>query len=78
MTKNMVLAIVANTINDFCDHFGNHLIYAEGSTPARTRLYQIGISGLLDELIKDFDVYGVKNAEVYKFRKDVNYEAFFC
>ena len=40
--KDMVLFTVANTINAFCDHYGNHFIYAEGSTAARTRLYQMG------------------------------------
>jgi hypothetical protein len=34
--KDMILATVANTINVFCDHYGDHFIYAEGSTPSRT------------------------------------------
>jgi hypothetical protein len=74
--KEKILATVANTINDFCDHFGNHFIYASGSTPARTRLYQISISNLLDEISVQFDVYGIKNDIPYKFQKNVNYEGF--
>jgi hypothetical protein len=52
--RDIVLATVASTINDFCDHYGNHFIYATGSTPVRTRLYQMGINGLLDEIGGDY------------------------
>ena len=74
--RDVVLATVANTINDFCDHYGNHFIYATGSTPVRTRLYQIGINGLLDEISTTFDVYGIIGDNVYPFEKNVNYNAF--
>jgi hypothetical protein len=74
--RDIVLATVANTINDFCDHYGNHYIYATGSTPVRTRLYQMGINGLIDEICTDFDVYGVVGDEAYLFEKNVNYDAF--
>jgi hypothetical protein len=42
--RDIVLATVANTIVEFCNHYGNHYIYAKGSTTARTRLYQMGIA----------------------------------
>lgn len=74
--RDKVLATVANTINDFCDRYGNHYIYAKGSTPARTRLYQIGISDLLNEISVGFEVFGSKDGVIYKFEKNVNYEAF--
>ena len=73
--KNIVLATVAETINDFCDHYGNHYIYAKGSTVARTRLYQMNVSNLLDEISIDFDVFGSIDGVIYKFRKNVNYDA---
>ena len=75
--RDLVLATVANTINDFCDRYGNHFIYAEGSTPARTRLYQISISALWDEISLNFDVYGFSDGEWRRFEKNVNYAAFF-
>jgi len=74
--RNLILATVANTINDFSNHFGKHYIYAKGSTPARTRLYQISIAGLLEQISMDFDVYGIIDNEPYTFQKNVNYEAF--
>ncbi|MEX8546791.1 MAG: hypothetical protein V5804_04240 [Mucilaginibacter sp.] len=74
--RDLILATVANTIFDFTNHHGNHFIYATGSTPSRTRLYQISIAGLLTEINNDFDVYGFENGEWQIFQKNVNYEAF--
>jgi hypothetical protein len=75
--RDIVLATVANTIATFCDHYGNHYIYAEGSTPSRTRLYQMGIAGLWDEISQDFEVYGLNNSNWQAFKPyGVNYEAF--
>jgi hypothetical protein len=75
--RDQVLATVANTINDFSDRYGNHFIYAEGSTLARTRLYQMSISALWEEISLNFEVYGFKDSAWHKFQKNVNYEAFF-
>jgi hypothetical protein len=74
--RDIVLATVANTINEFSDHYGNHFIYAKGSTPARTRLYQMGISKLWEEISTDFDLYGLKDDAFHEFQRNVNYEAF--
>lgn len=38
--RDKVLATVASTALAFTDHYQNALIFIEGSTPARTRLYQ--------------------------------------
>ena len=73
----IILATVANTINDFCDHYGNHYIFAVGSTAARTRLYQMGISKLLNEISIDFEILGSKDGGLYEFQKNVNYDSFF-
>jgi len=71
-----ILATVANTIHVFCDYNGNHLIFAQGSTPSRTRLYQMGISQAWAEIQKDFTVWGFKGNEWHPFTLKVNYEAF--
>ena len=73
--RDVVLATVANTINKFCDHYGDHFIFATGSSPARTRLYQMGINRLIKEISTSFGVYGVINDEVSGFQSNVNYEA---
>lgn len=74
--RDKVLATVANTIINFSDHYGNHLIYATGSSRARTRLYQMSIAAMIDKINKDFDVYGVIDLIAYPFQKSVNYDAF--
>ncbi|BAU52825.1 DUF6934 family protein [Mucilaginibacter gotjawali] len=74
--RDTVLATVANTINEFCDHYGNHWIFATGSTQSRTRLYQMGIARLWREINIDFDVYGEKNGKWQPFHMGVNYDAF--
>ncbi|WP_184549317.1 DUF6934 family protein [Mucilaginibacter sp. FT3.2] len=75
--RDIVLATVANTIATFCDHYGNHYIYAEGSTASRTRLYQMGIAGLWEEINTDFEVYGLKGIDWREFKPyGINYDAF--
>jgi len=74
--RDVVLATVASTIHLFSDHYGNQLIYASGSTAARTRLYQISISKQLSEISTEFEVYGIINLEVLPFERNVNYDAF--
>jgi uncharacterized protein DUF6934 len=42
--RKKVLATVAATLLEFTRQFPDAAVYATGSTPARTRLYQIGIT----------------------------------
>lgn len=74
--RDIVLATVANTIFDFTANYGNHYIFARGSTPSRTRLYQIGITAMLVDIKRNFDVYGFKNGLWRSFQKNTNYTAF--
>lgn len=74
--RDLVLTTVANTLHTFCDHYGNHFVYAEGSTPVRTRLYQMGIARLWSEISIDFDVWGYNDDGWCNFELNVNYEAF--
>jgi len=74
--RDLVLSTVANTVIDFTNYYGECNIVAKGSTTSRTRLYQIGISGLLEEISIYFYVYGLKDDIWHDFQKNVNYEAF--
>jgi hypothetical protein len=74
--RDKVLATVASSIHDFCDINGNHLIYAEGSSAARTRLYQMGIARNLEEISKEFEIKGLGPNGWEQFQKNVNYKAF--
>ena len=75
--SHKVLATVAATLYAFTSEEPNATIIATGSTAARTRLYRMGISNNLEEIMKDFIVYGLtvnKNWEL--FRKNIIYGAF--
>ena len=75
--KLKVLSTVATIVIDFTNRYPGVIIYAEGSTPTRTRLYQMGINQLWNEVKLLFQVYGMKSDDKLEpFRKNENYEAF--
>ena len=71
-----VLATVASTLYVFTSKHPNIWIYATGSNPARTRLYRMGITTNLEEIMPDFNIYGLQNDAWYEFEKGQEYEAF--
>ena len=54
-----VLATVAATLDEFTDKFPKAMIFATGSTKAKTRLYRMGITNNLDSINSDFEVFGL-------------------
>ena len=73
---DVVLATVAQTLLTFFDrHPGTRVIFF-GSTPARTRLYQIGIAQELDKVRNRFEVKGIVNNAIEPFQRNKNYDAF--
>ena len=56
--------------------FPDAIVVATGSTPARTRLYQMGIANNIETIKQDFTVWGLKKESWEIFRKDVSYDAF--
>ena len=71
-----VLATVAATVYAFMYKYPNAWVAATGSTKARTRLYQMGISNNLKEITADFDVLGRKEGIWHQFEKNIAYDAF--
>jgi len=72
-----VLATVASTILDFTNHYPDAVIYAEGSTAARTRRYQMGINKYWHEIDPLFEVYGlIEEKGFYPFMRGRNYSSF--
>lgn len=59
MDRDKVLATVAVTTLEFTRYFPGCKIVAKGSTPARTRLYQMGIAKYYAEISKIFDIQGL-------------------
>ena len=74
--RQKVLTTVASTVYDFCKAHPGKRIFVRGSTPARTRLYRIGITNNWEEISRDFDVYGLKNGEWEPFQLRREYDAF--
>ena len=71
-----ILATVAATILEFTGYFPDIPVYAKGSTPARTRLYQMGIAANWNDIEPVLKVFGFKDGKWLAFRKSINYEAF--
>jgi|SRR3989304_4316563 len=74
--SDKVLATVVATLYAFTDKHKGIMVYATGSTKARTRLYRMGITKYFDEAMNDFEIYGEIEGKWEEFRKDVDYEAF--
>lgn len=71
-----VLATVARTLYLFTERYPDAIVFATGSTLARTRLYRIGIANNLADIEKDFFVLGLTDNEWEPFRKSVTYHSF--
>lgn len=71
-----VLATVAATLYAFTFSHPDCWVFAKGSTPARTRLYRMGITKYWDSIKKDFIVKGLIDGKWKTYRKNQNYEAF--
>jgi|SRR5476651_1698500 len=74
--RDIVLATVAITVRDFLTRYDSYYIHIVGSTPSRTRLYQMGIARLIDDVSQDFEILGYVNNNWSDFKLNVNYEAF--
>jgi hypothetical protein len=72
-----VLATVAATVFEFMKKHPNAMIYVEGSTVTRTRLYRISISNNLEEINEYFTVLGLLGTNDWRnYEKNNNYSAF--
>ncbi len=71
-----VLATVIQTLFVFFETHPDKIVFFTGSTSARTRLYRIAISRLLNEVQEAFLVEGILGQRRERFRPNVAYEAF--
>lgn len=78
--RNKILATIAAIIYEFTAIYSEKKVFFSGSTPERTRLYRMAISLNLNELKKDFDIYGVNfdgnGYVVNSFVGNKNYDGF--
>lgn len=73
--RDKVLATIAASVITFCEHYPGAMVVAQGSTAARTRLYQMRIAANLDEIQRYFRVYGLYRGKWQLFIKDTPYHA---
>ena len=71
-----VLATVATAAEQFLRTLPTALLYAIGSTPARTRLYRIGFTRFLSRIQPEFLLFGIIENEPELFEPGRPYEAF--
>ena len=71
-----VLSTVISAVYAFFDKHPEASIFASGSTPARTRLYRIGIAKYFDDIKDDFEIYGQLEDHWELFEKGKEYLAF--
>ena len=74
--RDYVLATVIQTLIAFFQRNPRASVFISGSTPSRTRLYQVVIARELAEIQKRFDVYGVTEVRNEPFQKGALYQAF--
>jgi len=74
--RDKILTTIAATVMIFTDHFPDVMVYAQGSTPSRTRLYQMALNSNLKEIEPLLHIYGFANQMWMEFKSKVNYLAF--
>ena len=74
--RDKILATVASTVFDFIKYHPRAMIFARGSTPSRTRLYQISILKNWSVIITFFEIRGFSNGMWEIFKRNKNYEEF--
>ncbi len=71
-----ILATVIQTVIVFLAYHPNANIFFTGSTPGRTRLYQIVLSKEIAKAIISFDILGLFNDKLEQFETNKTYEGF--
>lgn len=71
-----VLATVIGAVYTFFDHHPDKFIYAKGNTKVRTRLYRMGITKYIQEMRRDFYLYGQLGEDFFLFEVGIDYDSF--
>lgn len=74
--RDKVLATLGHIIYHFTGNMSTAIIFIQGSTPARTQLYQQGINKFNLQLRSEFEIIGYQNYQWEAFTTGKNYEAF--
>ncbi len=75
--RDKVLRTVADAVKDFLNVYPKRIVYFTGSTPVRTRLYQIAINHNFYELIQSYEIFAQQHEKIVTYRKNVKADAFY-
>lgn len=71
-----ILITVAGIIYDFTGVYDGVAVFIKGTTPSRTRKYQMGIARHWTEIQRFFDIWGLKGTDWDDFKPGEHYDAF--
>jgi hypothetical protein len=74
--REKILATVAATVLQFTSEHPDAIIFAEGTTQSRNRLYQIRIAKILDQIDQEFEIEGLIDGKWERFQRGRNYDSF--
>jgi len=74
--RQKVLATIVPIVGHFMEENPNSTVMATGSTPSRTRLYQIGLASLIEKITLVFELKGYFQGNWELFQKGHSYSSF--
>jgi len=72
-----ILSTVASTLFDFFDHHDGTIVFAQGSTHSRNRLYRRYLSYFLDIISENFILLVELEGDIERFQKGKDYSSFY-
>jgi hypothetical protein len=74
---DIVLFTVASTLFDFFEHYEGTIVFAQGSTHSRNRLYRRYLTNFLDIINENFILFGELAGEIERFTIGKDYTSFY-
>jgi hypothetical protein len=74
---DIVLFTVASTLFDFFEHYEGTIVFAQGSTHSRNRLYRRYLTNFLDIINENFILFGELAGEIERFTIGMDYTSFY-
>ena len=74
--RDIILATLASIIKQYTSKYPHRWIEFSGSTPSRTRLYRMAIGLNLEELSKEFLIFGLSGGQLIPFSKNMKASRF--
>lgn len=71
----MILNTVAAIVLAFLESKGDAIVFAQGATPAKTRLYQMSLNANMPDINQKLVIIGFRDNMWEKFDSTKNYEA---